>query len=217
MSADDIRAYVSANLVRLRRFVEREIFFREAAEEILPGSLAPDEVVDEAIARALAECAAKPEQLSLEPWLYRVALRCIADLSARGEEYASGVPLEKSVRKQNVRASDEAELQFHQPDEAFTEETVIADRRVPTPEEIAASDEVLALVHVALAGAGREDREVFILHTLEGFSVEEVSAITGRSGDDVRASIAAARKRLRSSPPLSGGFRDKLLQQVARA
>jgi len=35
-SSDDIRSYVNANLGRLERFVERELYFREAADEILP-------------------------------------------------------------------------------------------------------------------------------------------------------------------------------------
>ena len=43
----------------------------------------------------------------------------------------------------------------HQPDEAILGETVIADRRVSTPEQIASSDEMLRLVEVALRGTDR--------------------------------------------------------------
>jgi len=158
-SSDDIRSYVNANLMRLERFVERELYFRETAEQLLPGFVNKEEVIDEVIARALGDGGEKPERLALEPWLYRLAIRSIDDLSTSSPESLSSVPLEESVRKQNVRASDEAELQFHQPDETFTEETVIADRRTATPEDIAYSDEMVTLIQFALDGTSRADRE----------------------------------------------------------
>ena len=51
--SDDIRSYVNANLARLDRFVEREIYFREAQDGMLArDSVSKDEVIDEAIAAA---------------------------------------------------------------------------------------------------------------------------------------------------------------------
>ncbi len=209
-SSDDIRSYVNANLMRLERFVERELYFRETAEQLLPGFVNKEEVIDEVIARALGDGGEKPERLALEPWLYRLAIRSIDDLSTSSPESLSSVPLEESVRKQNVRASDEAELQFHQPDETFTEETVIADRRTATPEDIAYSDEMVTLIQFALDGTSRADREVFILHTIEGFSVDEIVAITDRKPDEISTSIAATREHLRRSPSLATRSKDKL-------
>jgi len=213
VSSDDVRSYVNANLGRLDRFVERELSFREAADQILPDSISKEEVIDEAIAHALGD-GDKPERLALEPWLYRLAIRAIDDLASGAQVGNSEVHLEDSARTPNVRASDEAELQFHQPDESFTGETVIADRRVATPEDIASSDEMITLVQFALKGARRSDREVFILHAMEGFSVDEIAVITDRKPDEVRASIVAAREQLRRSPPLAARFKDKLLQDV---
>jgi DNA-directed RNA polymerase specialized sigma24 family protein len=99
-----------------------------------------------------------------------------------------------------VRGSDEAELQFHQPDEAILGENVIADRRISTPEQIASSDEMLRLVEVALRGTDRSAREAFILQAIEGFTDEEIAAITDRKPDEVRASVKAACEHLRKSP-----------------
>jgi DNA-directed RNA polymerase specialized sigma24 family protein/ribosome-associated translation inhibitor RaiA len=211
-SSDDIRSYVNANLGRLDRFVERELYFRETAEEILPDSVSKEEVVDEAIARALGDGLEKPERLALEPWLYRLAMRAIDDLSASAPENASSVHLEDSARKPNVRASDEPELQFHQPDETLTGENVIADRRTATPEDIAYSDEMLTLVQFALGGASRSDRESFILHAVEGFSEEEIAAITDRKPEEVRLSIATAREHLRRASPIASRLKNKLIQ-----
>ena len=214
VSAEDIRSYINANLGRLDRFVERELTFREAADQILPDSISKEEVIDEAIARAMGDGTDKPERLALEPWLYRLAIRALNDLASRTQEDVVSVPLEQSARQRNVRGSDEPELQFHQPDEMLTGESVIADRRVSTPEDIAYSDEMVTLVQFALEGASQKDREAFILHAIEGFSQEEIAAITDRKTEDVRSSIAAAREHLRRSPPIANRFKDKLLQQA---
>jgi len=201
ISPEDIRTYVNANLGRLQRFVEREIFFRETADQIGPDTVSCEEVIDEAIARALDE-GDKPERLTLEPWLYRLTLRALDDLVSADGAGDTSVPLEASTRKQNVRASDEPELQFHQPDETFTEESIIPDRRVATPEDLAYSDEMFSLIQFALRGVRPVDREAFILNAIEGFTVEEITAITDRRAEDVRSSIASARELVRSTAPL---------------
>jgi RNA polymerase sigma factor (sigma-70 family) len=200
---------VNANLGRLERFVERELYFREMAEELVPDAVSKEEVIDEAIAWALGDGFDKPERLALEPWLYRLAMRVIDDLAASNPESESSVHLEDSARRQNVRASDEAELQFHQPDETLTGESTIADRRTATPEDIASSDEMLTLVQYALDGASRADRESFILHAVEGFSVEEIAVITDRKPEEVQSSIASARTHLRRSAPIARRFQSK--------
>jgi RNA polymerase sigma factor (sigma-70 family) len=204
ISGDDIRSFVNANLVRLERFVERELYFRETGAEASADLVSKEEVIDEAIARALGNGADKPELLALEPWLFHLALRAIEDLSRRSPESVDSVHFEDSARKRNVHASDEAELQFHQPDETLTGEDIIADRRAATPEDIASSDEMITLVQLALEGVARPDRESFILHAVEGFSMEEIAAITDRKPDDVRSSITTAREHLRHSASLAG-------------
>lgn len=198
-TADDVRSYVNANFRRLGLFVERELFFRESAGQLPSDSLSVEEVVDEAVARALDEKVEKPERIGLEPWLYRLAMAAIDDIRSRWPEGESDVNLQGLRRRRNERASDEPRLQFHQPDEAMTTESGIADRRTATPEEIAYSDEILTLVQFALRGAAPQDREVFILHALEGFSLEEIGVITDRKPEEVRAAIARAREKLRRS------------------
>src|SRR6204780_2007544 len=72
VSSDDVRSYVNVNLARLERFVEREIYFREAQDTIASGSISKEEVIDEAIAAALGDdtdgIKEKPERPALEPW-----------------------------------------------------------------------------------------------------------------------------------------------------
>jgi len=213
-TSDDIRSYVNANFRRLGLFVEREIFFRESSGQVEPGSLSWEEIVDEAVARALDESIEKPDRMALEPWLYRLAIRAMDDFESHPSETETDVHLEGLRRRRNERASDEPRLQFHQPDEAMTMESGIADQRISTPEEMAYSDEIITLVQFALQGASRPDREAFILHAIEGFSVEEISAITDRKPEQVEESIRCARERVRHSFPVNNTFKARLLQHA---
>src|SRR5215471_9655594 len=206
ISSDDVRSYVNANLARLDRFVEREIYFRESQETIAPDSISKEEVIDEAIAAALTEGQEKPERLALEPWLYRQALRALDRLSRSDESNGNAVHLEDSARRRNVKASDEPKLQFHQPDESITGETVIADARIATPEQIVISDELLRMIASALRDLGSGPREAFILHAIEGFTVEEIVAITAQPADRVLEYVSAARDHLRKAPALAKQF-----------
>src|SRR5260370_16214396 len=168
------------NLGRLERFVDGELYFRRADEEIPDDGLSTSEVVNEVIARALGDHD-RPEKLSLEPWLYRLAMNAMSEMTARLHELESPVHLhlEESRRRQNVQASDEVGLQFHQPDEGLTRESAIPDRRVSTPEQAAYSDEMIALLQAALRGASRPDREALLLYGIARFSLRELAAITG--------------------------------------
>jgi len=210
VSDDDVRSYVNVNLARLERFIEREIYFREAQESVARDQLSKEEVIDETIAAALGEGPEKPERLALEPWLYRLALQALDELSRTDESNGNAVCLEESARRPNVKGSDEPELQFHQPDESITGATVIADSRVATPEQIMASDEMLRLIASALRDLGSGPREAFILHTIEGFTVGEIAGITGLPSDRIVAFISAAREHLRKSPSLAREFRGRL-------
>jgi RNA polymerase sigma factor (sigma-70 family) len=218
ISADDIGSYVNANLARLERFVERELYFRRSDEEIPEDGLSVSEVVNEVIARALGDHDRpekyRPEKLRLEPWIYHLALQAMNEMTARLHELDSPeyLHVEESRRRQNVQASDEAGLQFHQPDEGWTRESAIADRRVSTPEQDAYSDELITLVQAALRGADRTDREAFLLYGIEGFSLDEIAAITGRHLEAVRDSVQRARDCIRSAPSIAVEFQHELLR-----
>lgn len=213
VTGTDVRAYVNANLQRLERFVERELRYREASGQIHPGQVTREEVIDEVIATALDDGEERPQPLSLERWLYRLSLQAMSDLAERNEEHLlPAVPLEMSARKPNISASSDSQLQYHQPDEMLHEEDIIADQRVWTPEDIASSDEILALVESTLVRTAPQDREAFVLFAVEGFSVEEIAAATDRRPAQVKTSIAAARDHLQKELPVSRTLRERLLR-----
>ena len=61
-----------------------------------------------------------------------------------------------------------------------------------------------------MLSASREDREAFILYAVEGFTVDEIAAITDHKPEQVRASVASAREHLRKSLPIPNEFKSKL-------
>ncbi len=212
---DDVRTYVNANFRRLHKFVERELYFRESSGDIESDAIRAEEIVDQAVADALDEKVEKPDRIGIEPWLYRLAIRAIDEFVARRSDSETEIELRGIRQRRRERASDEARLQYHQPDEAMTNESGIPDRAAPTPEEIAYTDEMVALVQLALAGAAPQDRETFVLHAIEGFTVDEIAAITDRSQQEIEQSIVRARERLlRTSLARKNPFQKRLLQET---
>ncbi|HEY4959789.1 MAG TPA: HPF/RaiA family ribosome-associated protein [Terriglobales bacterium] len=208
VSSLDIASYIDINLPRLQRFVERQINYRESLGELLPDQVAPEDVVAEAIATALGDEMEKPERIKIEPWLYRLSSEAIDRMSA-SDDGGGMVPLERGHGTQNVLASDEARLQFHQPDERLLEEDTIPDGHAGNPEEMTARGELIAVVQLALRDAKRSDREVFILYAVEGFAEEEIATITNHSLEEVHASIRKARQHLQRALPIQDLFKTK--------
>ena len=214
---EDVQSWINANLPRLLRFVDRELRYRLNNGDLAPDTVTREEVVDEAVANALGDDQQKPDRIGLEAWLYRLAVRAIDEVARRERDRVETVPLEESARQQNVRGSDEAHLQFHQPDDMFTQENLIANPGVATPEEIAYSDEMITLLEANLLGASREDRDAFILFAVEGFTPEEIAAISDRTVEQVHESVRRVREQLRKTMSVPGELKDRLLQETRSA
>jgi len=211
ISRDDISRYIDVNFPRLTRFIQRELQYREDQGQMAPGQIAVEDVVNEAIANALSEQDEKPERMKLEPWMHRLAVQAIAQLATDGSEERN-VPLERLRAEQNVHATDEAVLQFHQPDEKLVEENLIPDPTANNPEELAARHELIGLVSAALRDAGRNEREAFIFYTIEGFTLDEIADITSHTMEEVRAAIGKARDHLQRALPIKDPLKDRLVE-----
>ena len=207
----DISGWVNTNLERLQRFVDRELRTRIATGEMGRDQVTREEVIDEVIMNALSDEQGKPEQLSIESWFYRLALTAIRHLTESNADTAN-VSLDASADMQNVTGSDEVVLQYHQPDDTMPEESIIPDENVRTPEEIVSSEEMVAQLDFVLHGLRPEDREAFVLYTLEGFTVDEISRITDLPVDRILKSIHNSRHIVQQKLPPQNEFRRSLLR-----
>jgi len=183
ISAGDIASYVDVNLPRLRRFIQRELDYREREGQILPGMIAVDDVLSEVMADALGEQRDRPERMKLEPWLYRLSKQAIGRLSTEDWDKRP-----------------------------IPEQDAITDPSADSPEELAAQHEVIRLVEGTLRDAGRKERETFILYTVEGFTPEEIADIENCSVEEVRASIRKAREYLQRALPIKDPLKEKLVE-----
>jgi RNA polymerase sigma factor (sigma-70 family) len=212
ISSGDISGYVDANLPRLRRFIERELMHRESEGRLLHDAMTVDDVVSEAIASALDEHYDKPERMRLEPWLYRLATKAIESISASNAD-------DGRVATERKRAGNTVEqpADLDEPQGPVDLEGAIADSNAQTPEDLAARNELIGLVERSLLKAGRNQREAFILYTIEGFTIDEIADITSHSAEQVRADIRSARDYLQTALPLRDPLKDKLVEYARTA
>ena len=215
--SQDIDHYVATELPRLNRFIDRELRYRTATGMLEPNLVKREEVVDEAIAMALSGEEQRPERLSIERWLYGVALRAISAVATRNRDESETVHLEVPAGKPNVSGTDDSYLQFHQPDDTLNTEDILPDRAISTPEATALSDEFIDQVQRALTGAPTEQREAFTLFAIEGFTIEEIANISKREPGEIKKSIRAARDLVDHKLPNGNVLKKHLLNnsQVA--
>lgn len=207
-----LEKWVSANLPRLNEFVEAELQSRIAAGQIRDGQISCEEVIDEVMVSALTQDDGRAVLLSPESWFHRLALQAVRRLIKSTADIGN-LSLDAPAGHQNVTGSDENVLQYHQPDDSLPEESVIGDAAARTPEEIFLNEEMVAQLDIILHEVNTQDREAFVLYTLEGFTVDEISRLAGRPPEQVRKSIQHARERVRQKLPERNPFRRSLLQR----
>jgi DNA-directed RNA polymerase specialized sigma24 family protein len=213
----DIDAYVASELPRLVGFIDREVRYRVSTGNLEANVVSREEVLDEAIAMALSGEEHRPGNISVERWLYGLALRAIPAVARRNGEEGGSIHLEAPAGEQNVSGTDDSYLQFHQPDDSLSTEDVLGDPRISTPEAVTLSGEFIDQVEHALAGASPEEREAFSLFAIEGFTVDEIAQVSKREPSDVKKAIAAARNLVDHKLPNGNALKERLLRnsQVA--
>jgi RNA polymerase sigma factor (sigma-70 family) len=209
---NDLETWFNANMPKLREFIERELDFRVNSGELHEDQVTPEEVLDEVIVTALSEEDTGSLFLSEESRFQGFALQAIRHVASVNSE-SGDISLESSARTQNVTGSDENVLQYHQYDDRPQEEDILPDGNVRTPEEIFAGEEMVAQLDIVLREVKAQDREAFVLYTLEGFTIDEISRLQGRSPEDVRKSIQHARERVQQKLPERNDLRSRLLKR----
>ena len=206
----NVEAWLSANLHKLEEYIDQELRFQVEAERIREDQITREEVIDEVIVSALSQEDGRTQLLSPESWFHRLALQAIRRLIHDNAD-TGNISLDAPAGIQNVTGSDENVLQYHQPDDSLPEESVIRDQNVRTPEEIMAGDEMVAQLDLVLREVQPQDREAFVLFTLEGFTVEEIARLMDRQVEQIRQSVQHARTHIQQKLPSQNELRRSLL------
>jgi RNA polymerase sigma factor (sigma-70 family) len=209
-TGSDLETWFNANMGKLKEFIDRELQFRVNSSQLRPDQITAEEVLDEVMVSALSQENGYSQFLSEEASFQRLALQAIRRLIDDNSEMAN-VSLEAPARSQNVTGSDENVLQYHQPDDRPQEEAIIRDQNVRTPEEIYSTEEMVSQLDLVLHELRANDREAFVLYTLEGFTIEEIARLSDRPPEQVRQSIHHARERVQQKLPERNEFRRNLL------
>jgi len=72
---------------------------------------------------------------------------------------------------------------------------------------------MLAQLEAVLRCVDTQEREAFVLFSLEGFTVEEIARLTGHPPDQVRRSVHEARMHIQQKLPSQNQLRGSLLRR----
>lgn len=197
-AADDgeqLREIIRQRMEKVENYVRRELLHEMLVENLPPGLLEPQALVDEVFLEASARVREKPEEMRVEHWLFQMARAKLRQRIHALQEAREQPHLEERVRLSS-QWEDEA-LHFYQPDEELRMEDLLADEKSITPEESLAREEAEQQLRKAIAGLPKPVREAFILHVLEDFAFDEVAMITGVAPQQVKDHVEEARARLR--------------------
>lgn len=192
---------IDRHLTDLYNFVRREIANRQARGEILSGEMSAEKIVDEAATKSIKQFDSRPVGMKFGSWLRQLALDAV---QRRCEEIKfereSLMRLEDDgwVATSAAEAIIEDEIfDYFQPDNMLRLEDLVADKRVPTPEEVLLQRELQQYVNQTLAKLPRRWREAFVLYSVEGLSLEETARVMRAPIETARRNVEMAREFLR--------------------
>ncbi|MDA2933823.1 sigma-70 family RNA polymerase sigma factor, partial [Acidobacteria bacterium AH-259-D05] len=197
-SADTTRELENAinhNLDQVENYIRRELYHHVVTNNIPPGLLQTQALLDEVFLEVSSKVSSKPENVPLEQWMCQIA-RSAVNRRIESVQKTRNEPHVEERAPVNPRWEDE-ELNFHQPDEVLHLEDLIRDEHSVTPEELLVREEAQEEFHNAIARLSGAIRESFILFCLEGFNSDEVAMITAKNPGQVLEDVEKARMELR--------------------
>jgi|GEM_PF-244844 len=207
----DIRKYINAKLERIEKFVARELVQMEAQGTLRPGQVTVAEVVDEVVLSALS-AESKPPNFTVERWLYRLSLSILQRLVHDAGEEDETMHLEQTMWNGHGVVRDDAWPQNNTQGESLHVEDVLADVGMGSPEQTAATDEMMEQVEHVLLSTSPHDREIFYMLAMEGFEVGEIAHIKQMSESDVRNIVTRARDLIVHKLPQTHALKVKFLR-----
>jgi RNA polymerase sigma factor (sigma-70 family) len=196
-------AVIQAHLKKLYNFVRRELAYRQAIGDLLPGELTPQDVVDAVVLQGAREFASRPPHQAIDRWLLQLARAYIAveckrlkAERAHTRHIEAATPPDPAKEVPTLKLDDEI-YEFYQPDEKLRLEDLVPDPYVPTPEQVIESRDLQRYINQTLALLPQAWRTAFVLHYIEDLTIPEVAHLTGTSEDEVRHALIYAREFLR--------------------
>jgi RNA polymerase sigma factor (sigma-70 family) len=182
-------------LVPLKSYIKRRLRIAYLDLEIRTPVYTSGDILDQVVLRAYENFAKKPENLTLEQWLYQIAneevekyLRKRKSIDKRRKSFETLTHAElRTLEELPITADADGEVWF--PEELDDSEYSPRDFTPPPyrsdPEEQLEREEQVMQILRALSRIPERDRIVFELFVIEGFSKEAVARIVNVPPDEV--------------------------------
>lgn len=191
---EGLRQQILAFLRPLTTYARRRLAYYQALGVMRPGDIRPEEMVDEAIARALHRVAREgmPDR-PLYPWLRRLVSEAIRHHAAKlGEATRMEVSLFEEVAPSGLAAVDLSE------EEALRLVDIVADPTAEQPLQAAERKELLRIALESLARLPDTWREALLLHAVDNYPLDHISQMEGLPVTEVERNIDAAQRFLKT-------------------
>lgn len=206
----DLQAVVVEFLKRYYRrmidHVRRHIRHDEFTGELPPHAVDPRGVVDTVVERVLQNWGNKPAQMGWLVWFFRLIHEELRRRRRMFQEMAEErLPVDQETKRpdeEDLAAGYDAEqpldIIVREFEPVLTElRELVPDPTAPNPEESVERREILEALQRIVQTWSRQERDVFELHFVQGFSVPEVAQITGLDQNRVKEVVDTIQARVR--------------------
>jgi ribosomal subunit interface protein len=203
--ADMIRELLQSHDRNLVAHVMREIRMAELTGDIPQNAVEARDIVDEVARVCLADTSRKPDALTYEQWFYQLIQEEMESQRRRYEEQRredQRPKLHRDITSRGEDAGDDAERPLSIITRQIQPEEILPGEEIPDswslPPDVAASGrEIIEGLQQVIQHWPPEERQVFELHFLVGFDVEEIAMMRGRAKAEIEATVAKIQSRLR--------------------
>jgi RNA polymerase sigma factor (sigma-70 family) len=187
---------------QLRNHARRELTIAQLEGTIKQNDLAVGDVLDEVMLRAWDRWNERPRDEPLDRWLVRLMHEVLDERGLEtpdGEEEddapAAGINHDPRYEVDDGWATENNP--YWPFGDSLTLDDVLTAVESPVPVEELTAVEERRMILRELRRLPRDQRRAFVLHAIEGWSLEDIARFQGRSADEVRADVEAARRTLR--------------------
>jgi RNA polymerase sigma factor (sigma-70 family) len=195
-------ATVGQHLPELYDWLRHEIAALEASGDLVPGELAPEEIVDAVVLHAYQDFVRNPmgpPVLRLWSALPKkrlgVEVGRLKDWRSRMAHTEENLP--QTPPQEEVSTMGDEILDFFEPDEKLKLEDVLPDLEVPGPDQEVEAEELRSCVLAALAGMPKDWRRVFVLNQIADYDGAQLAKAAGKPPHEVERILEHARQYLR--------------------
>jgi RNA polymerase sigma factor (sigma-70 family) len=195
----------------LRDYVRRELRHLELKGVLHRGEMTVEDILDEVLVRAWDRFSDRPRDLDLDLWLTNLVHDVLKDWSK--QEPRPHLSLDESaveVMPDEVPRPDEEAwwADLLDEEERYTLGDLIPDTEGTDRWDDLEGEEQRDRLLSLLGDLPPAQRQAFLLYALEDYGTDEIAKLQGRTEDQVKADIEAARKMLRERLMADGQARE---------